>query len=374
MAVLTTKNYATLINDFSSAVQGSASALLNFVVGSILRAIGQAVASVAMWLQGIILQLLTVTRLASSSGTDVDSFLADFKLTRIPAVQAIGPVTFSRATPTIATAIPVGAVVVSGDGSQSFVVIADANNPAYSAGFNSYPLAVGISSINATVQAVNGGTGGNVSAGGISILQTGIPGVDTVSNPSSFTTGINQETDAAAKVRFQNYLSSLFNASEQALTFAIDAVNQNIQVQIVEQPLGFPNVLLYVDDGSGSISAALVSAASVAANRVRAAGISIGVVAATAVLATVSCNIVTAPGYVHNTVVGQVANNITAYINGIGLADTPADGALDYFGLSTVAKNTAGVLRVENLLLNGNSLDLVPGVGQTVKAGTVSVS
>lgn len=374
MAVLTTKNYATLISDFSAAVQGSASALLNFVVGSVLRAIGQAVVSVVMWLQGLILQLLTVTRLASSSGTDVDSFLADFGLTRIPAVQAIGFVTFSRFTPTTATAIPVGAVVTSGDGTQSFNVIADANNPAYSAGFNSYPLAVGISSVSVTVQAVNAGTGGNVSAGGISILQTGIPGVDTVSNPAAFTTGVNQEIDAAAKLRFVNYLASLFNASEQALTFAIDGVNQNIQVQIVEQPAGFPQVILYVDDGSGAISAALVNAASVAANGVRAAGISIGVLAASKLVANVSFNIVTAPGYIHTTVVGQAALAVTNYINGIGLADTPADSTLDYFGLATVAKNTAGVLRVENLLLNGNSLDLVPAVGQTIKAGTVAVS
>ena len=68
---LTTKNYSTLVNDQVAAIQGAASKLINFAVGTILRAIAQSNATVALWLQGLILQLLTVTRLASSLGTDV---------------------------------------------------------------------------------------------------------------------------------------------------------------------------------------------------------------------------------------------------------------------------------------------------------------
>lgn len=372
--ILNTKNYSTLVSDFAAAVQGSASTLLNFLVGSVLRAIGQSVASVVMWLQGLVLQLLTVTRLASSSGTDVDSFLSDFGFSRLPSVQAVGLVTFSRATPTIAASIPVGAIVASGDGSQQFAVIADPTNTAYNAGFNAYLLAVNVASVNVTVQAVNGGTGGNVSAGGISILQTGVAGVDTVTNGSPFTTGINAESDPAVKIRFVNYLASLFNASESALTFAIKSVNQNLQVQIVEQTFGSPAVLLYVDDGSGSIAGALVSAASVAANKVRAAGIIIGVLAASKLTANVSFVIATAPGYVHNTVVGQAALAVTSFINGIGLNDTPADSQLSYLQLASIAFGVPGVTDVTQLLLNGGNVDLVPASGQTIKAGTVTVS
>jgi hypothetical protein len=376
MTTLNTKNYSTLVSDFAAAVQGSASALLNFVAGTVLRALAQANASVVMWLQGLVLQLLTVARLATSTGSDVDSFLADFSAFggRLAAVKSTGQVTFSRATPTIATAVPVGAIVASGDGSQQFTVIADPTNVAYSSAFNNYPILVGISSVSVTVQAVNGGAGGNVSAGGISILQAGIAGVDTVSNASAFTNGLNAESDAAVKIRFQNWMGSLFNASESAITFAIQSVNQNLQVQIIEQPAGSPNVLIYVDDGSGAIAGSLVTAASTAANSVRAAGVSVGVVAASKVTANASMTITTAAGYVHATVVGQVGAAVAAYINGVGLQATPALSTVSYGAIFAAAFGVPGVTDVTNLLLNGGSLDIVPVAGQTIKTGTVSVS
>lgn len=371
MATILTKNFATLVNDQVAAVQSSATALLNFTVGSVLLALVRAVAAVALWLQGIVLGVLQSSRLATATGSDVDTFLADFQAFggRLPAVQASGIVNFFRTTPTIATVVPVGAIVASGDGTQTYTVIPDVTNPAYSQAFNNYPLAVGVPSVNVTVKTVTGGTGGNVSAGAISIMQTGILGVDGVTNPAAFTNGVAQESDDAVKARFQNWLPSLFNASEQAIVAAILGVNQNLQVTLLEQPAGAPNVLITVDDGSGATPVSLVNAASVAANAVRAAGISIGVQAATKLTANVSCNIATAAGYNHNTVVGQVALAMTTYINGVGLGNV-----VSYAFLSNAATSVAGVTDVTNLLLNGNILDLTPSQQQTYKAGTVAVA
>lgn len=368
---LTTKNYSTLVNDQVAAIQGAASTLLNFLVGSVLRAIAQANATVALWLQGLILQLLTVTRLATSLGSDVDSFLADFPAFggRLGAVKAQGAVTYFRATPTQATNIPVGAVVASGDGTQLYTVIADATNNAYVAASNGYPLAVNVSSVAVTVQAQVGGTGANMSAGGISIMQTGISGVDTVSNASPFANGVAAETDAAVKVRFQNYFASLSNATEAAITFAITSLNQNLQITIVEQPTGSPQVAVTVDDGSGAIPTALVNLAAAAANSVRAAGISVGVTAATKLLASLNMTITTAAGFVHATVVGQVALALTAYINGVGLGNP-----VSYAAVSAVAMAQAGVTDVTNFTLNSGVIDLVPLSTQTYKANTIAVS
>lgn len=369
MASLTTKNLSTLVSDQVAAIQSAASTLINFTVGSTLRAIVQAGSSVALWLQGLILQLLATTRLATSTGADVDSFLTDFNFFRLGAVQATGLVNYFRATPTIATAVPIGAIVASSDGTQTFSVVADPTNAAYSATFNSYPVAVGVASVLVTVKAVTGGTSANVSAGGISIMQTGVIGIDGVTNPSNFTTGVNAETDPAVKARFQNWMASLFNASESAILFAVASVNQNLQATIIEQPNGNPKVLVTVDDGSGAIPAALVNAASVAVNAVRAAGINVGVQAATKLTANVSANIATAAGYVHSTVVGQVALAMTAYINGVGLGNL-----VSYALLSAAATSVPGVTDVTNLLLNGLNLDLVPTAQQTYKSGTVSVA
>lgn len=368
---LTTKNYSTLVSDQVAAIQGAASTLINFVVGSVLRAIAQANATVALWLQGLILQLLTVTRLATSLGADVDSFLADFPAFggRLPAIQAQGLVTFARATTSIATVVPVGAVVASGDGTQLYTVIADLSNTAYSVGVSGYPIAIGISNVAATVQAQVGGVGANVSAGGISLLQTGISGVDTVTNAAPFANGFSAETDAAVKVRFQNYFAALSNGTENAITFAITSLNQNLQVTIVEQPLGSPQVAVTVDDGTGLISGALVAAALAAANNVRAAGISVGVTACTKLTANVNMTVTTATGYTHSTVVGLVALAVTAYINGVGLGNQ-----VNYTQLASVAYGVAGVTDVTGVTLNGSTADLVPTSAQTYKSGTVNVS
>ena len=64
-------------------------------------------ASQALWLQYLALLVLNVTRLATSSGSDCDSFGADFGFARLPPVAATGTVTFSRYTNTLAAFIPV---------------------------------------------------------------------------------------------------------------------------------------------------------------------------------------------------------------------------------------------------------------------------
>src|SRR4051794_26633430 len=111
MAQLITYTFSQIVSNIATAVQGSAKSLLNFTVGSVLRAIAEATASVVLWLQAIILQVLTLTRAATSVGTDLDSWMADFGLARLAAVAAAGQVTFARFTATMQAVVPVGANV-----------------------------------------------------------------------------------------------------------------------------------------------------------------------------------------------------------------------------------------------------------------------
>jgi phage-related protein len=122
MANLNTQSFGAIVSNFATAVQGSASTLIDFSVGSILLAIGEAMGGVALWLQGLILQVAALTRAATSSGTDLDSWLAQFGFAREAAVAAITQETFSRYTPTNSALIPVGANVTSSDGTVTFRV------------------------------------------------------------------------------------------------------------------------------------------------------------------------------------------------------------------------------------------------------------
>lgn len=93
---LSLRTFSTLVQNMAAAVQASAMQLLDLTVGSTLRAVIEANASIALWMQWLILQVLRITRAATSSGADLDSWMADLSVTRLPAIAATGIVTFSR--------------------------------------------------------------------------------------------------------------------------------------------------------------------------------------------------------------------------------------------------------------------------------------
>src|SRR5271168_1385912 len=122
---LNLKGFSQLVEDMGAALQSSASSLIDVSVGSIVRAIFEANASVVLWLQWLVLQVLQTTRASTSNGSDLDSWMADFGLTRLPAIPSTGIVTFSRFVNSLSATIPTGAVVKSTDGSLSFSVTED---------------------------------------------------------------------------------------------------------------------------------------------------------------------------------------------------------------------------------------------------------
>src|SRR5579875_239312 len=225
---LNLQDFPTLMRGMAAGVQGASSALIDLTVGSVLRAVLEANASLALWLQWLIVQVLSVTRATTSNGPDLDSWMADYGITRLPAVAATGSVTFARFTPGIAALVPVGTVVRSTDGSESFAVVADATNAAYSAASNGYLVAAAASAVNATVQAVTPGAAGNVQAGGITVLAAAIAGIDTVVNAGALTNGMDAESDTALRARFSSWAASLSRATPVAIRFAAAGVQQNV--------------------------------------------------------------------------------------------------------------------------------------------------
>ncbi len=179
---LSLQNFTTLVQNMAAAVQSAANQLLDLTVGSTLRAILEANASLALWLQWLILQVLQTTRAATSTGADLDTWMADFSLARLPAVPASGIVTFSRFTPLAPALVPVGAAVRTADGSQVFSVVASPASSSYSAEQNGYALGPGIAALDVPVVAQTAGAAGNVQVGAISLLSSALPGVDSVAN------------------------------------------------------------------------------------------------------------------------------------------------------------------------------------------------
>src|SRR5271163_3683267 len=120
MASLSTQNFTQIVQNTVAAIQAGSTQLLNLTVGSVLRAIVEANAALVLWLQGLVTYVLTLTRFATSVGSDADSWAADFDFTRLAAVAATGTVTFTRFTDTTQSVVPFGAQVQSADGTQTF--------------------------------------------------------------------------------------------------------------------------------------------------------------------------------------------------------------------------------------------------------------
>lgn len=372
---ISAKDFVTLVREQVTAIQGAATALVDLTIGSTLRAVVEATASVALWLQSLILQLLVITRASTSSGPDLDSWMADFGLTRISAVAAGGLVTFSRFTPTLGATVAVGALVQTRDGTQTFAVTQDATNAAYDPTQNAYVLAPGAATVTVAVIAQTAGTGGNVVAGAVNTIVQAMPGIDTVSNAVAFINGADAETDPALRTRFVAYINSLSKATKGAVLYAVLSLQQNVSASITEnyqrsglwQP-GYFYVI--VDDGTGNPSDTLVASAANAIESVRPLSVTYGVFKPNTLTANVAMVIATAVGYDHAATVALVTAAIQNYINGLGLG-----ASLSYTRLAQIAyASSDGVTNVTGVTLNGGTADLVVSSQQTIKSGTVQVT
>lgn len=363
---ITTKTQDDLVNGQVAAMQAASAGLLDFGVGSILRAFAQGVAAVATWLQAIVLQLTLLTRLATSVGADADSFVNDYGMTRLAAQAAKGQATFSRFSTTGTAVVPVGTIVETADGAQQFLVPADATNPAYSAPLAGFVMNAGTASVTVAVSAVTPGAGGNVTAGAITVITGAVPGVDTVSNAFALAGGMDAETDTALRTRFVQYINSRGAGTPAAVDYAVTSTQQGLDYELVEnydytgawRPGYF---YVVVDDGSGTPPSSLLTTIQANIQAVRSLTSLFGVFPP--VLETVNVAMT-----VHGITALQAQQALQAYINGVGL-----NGTVQYTRLSQVVFN-AGALTVSGVTLNGGTSDLVCTVQQRPVPGTLTIT
>lgn len=370
MPLLSLRSFQQTIQASAAAAQAAASQLLDLTVGSPLRAILEADASVALWMQWLILRVLQATRLSTSSGPDVDTFVQDFSLARLPAVAAVGQVTFSRYVTNGTALVPVGATVTTTDLTESFSVIADQQNGAYASAQNGYPLSAGQASVTATVQAITLGSGGNVGAGAISLISSSIQGVDTATNAAAFASGVDAETDQALKVRFQNYIASLSRATMAAVAYAVSQVQGGLTWFIAENSPSTGTFTVTVDDGSGAPPQALLDAIYAAVDKVRPVGSTFTVQPPVVTVVTVDATITAAAGFQKPQMLGPIVAAVTDYIDALPIGTTVSYSRI----ISVIYAAVTGLSNVTAVTLNGGTTDIAIGPGGVAKAGVVTIS
>ncbi len=357
------QSFSALVGAAASAVQGTARGLLDLTAGSTLRAMLEASASIGLWVQYLVAQVLQTTRAATSAGADLDTWVGDFALARLPAVAAQGSVTFARYASGPAITIPAGTLLRSADGALSFTTTADAT------------MASGALSVSVAAVAVTPGAAGNVQAASITLIAAVLPGVDTVSNPAAFQGGIDAESDAALRARFGLFLDSRSRATSAAIAFAVAGVQQGLRHALQENMAADGSPLIggftvTVDDGSGSPSASLLAAVGTAIEAVRPIGTIYAVRAPALVPIAAALWVDVAPGANGGAARDAVAAAVTAYIDGLGLGEAVVWSRL--FPAAYAA--SPDITRVSAATLNGGMVDVAIGPASVATIASVSVS
>lgn len=140
-------------------------------------------------------QLLTYTYdIDSKTDADLDAFCQLFGIARLPAKRASGTITFTRgAENTDAIVfIPINFQITSStDTGIIFQTVTGAT------------MDVGVTSVTVPIQAVDAGPSGNIGPNLINNMSSPIQGVASVTNVSSTSGGMDQETDSALRARWK---------------------------------------------------------------------------------------------------------------------------------------------------------------------------
>lgn len=375
MAALRVQSFRRLVRGMAQAMQGAAGRTLDFTAGSVARAWIEAVAGVVLWLQWLILETLRQARAATCVGRELDSWMADYGLARLPAVSASGDVVLSRAVAGRAAFIPEGATVKTSDGTLTFYVTADEARAGWQAEPRGYLLPAPGLSLAVPVRCVTAGSAGNAQVGTLTMLTTPLAGLDAATNPAPFANGEDSESDDALRSRFVDYINSLSRATRAAVTYAARGVEQGLSVHVAENvdtAGGWApgNFVVTVDDGTGNPPPALLERVRAAVDPVRGLTTTFSVRGPAAVGANVSLTLAVAGGGDKAGAIKRAADAIAGHVDSLGVGAPLLYGRL--FALAYGAD--ASISGVTGLLVNGGTSDIGGGATQTVRLASLSVT
>lgn len=386
MADPVTKTFDTIVQGEAAAVQARGTGLVDFSVGSIVRASLEAVSGVVLWLQGLILVLLAATRLSTSpTDADADSFVADFGAAPLPgdpvlfqrlgAQAASGHVTFTRLSTSGTAIILPGATVSSLDGSQQYAVSLDTTLGSYNSGLGGYVMAATVGSLILPVEALVAGSAGNAVAGAINTITSAIPGVDAVTNAAGFTNGFDKEQTPAMLVRWRQLFQALRHGTPAALAFAVTSLQRGVTAQVIENvhfdgtaEKGYSYLL--VDDGTGFPSSDLLTAAGAAVDAVHAAGTSFNIYAPSVLAIDVVAALVTNPNAVHADVVAGALGALSAFLDTLPISSNVYWSRI----WQVLHDSSPDIVEVTGLTVNTGTVDIAMTVNQVAKAGTLAIT
>lgn len=274
--------------------------LTDFEEGSILDSLAGGYSVGAQEIIRLILNRFSKTFFNTANGPEVTGGPDDLQtlavdhfgdsFSRPEAAKAVGTVTFSRPTTGAGAVSILAGTIVKTD--------KDANGEEQRFQTLSDVTLTGLT-IDASVEAIEAGTAGNVGAGTVINLETSLTDdTVTVSNASAFAGGSETSTDAEYREFIRNQVEVIRGATKASIEAAalnvagIETATAIETLQaVIEWDVGgsmtigeffrIPRVKLYVADVNGTASSALIDNVETAVALVRACGVFVEVLAAT---------------------------------------------------------------------------------------------
>ena len=368
------QSFETLVKNQVTAIQAASNAYIDFNEGTVELALVQAQAAMGIWLEYIFNAVLSLARAQTSTGADLDTWMAQFQFYRLSGSPSTGNCTFSRTVTTGAAQVNVGVRVSTADFSANFMVVPDVTNPNYNSGAQAYIVPVGQTSVEAKVICLVAGSTGNVSADTITVFTSPVLGISSVNNPLPFVNGKNPEDDAAFRARFVLYINSLSRAVLLAYNNALAAIPEIVRYNIVEnktfdgaQRDGM--VYVVIDDGTGSPTPALLARVNAAIQAIRGLAIYNAVYPAVATAVNISVNLTINNVLTEATIIQMVTDTIVKYVNFY-----PFKTVMPYSKFfELIYDTTPNILNVSNLTVNGGTADLAGGDNIGYITGTINI-
>ncbi len=345
----------------------------DFSEGSVDLALVEGASSSLLFLQAAVVQVLLLTRAATSNGTDLDSFFADFGFNREQSTASTGVGQIARSNNTTVLTIPADgtATVLNNDGTQTYTVTPNTTLTYYDIASNTYIIPIGTSTASIGLTAVTAGSIANQAVGAVLLTGANMGGVDTITVLSGLNNGEDTELDAAYRARFITYLAGLARGTLPAIESAIEDTQQGIQYTIAnnQDTVGNfepGNFVVTIDDGSGAPPDSLIAAVDASVQNYAPNTVSFSVRGPTVLPLTISYVATLAPptGTSVATIDAQLRASTLAYVNSQALGKTPFSVALL---TSEIVNSSPYVTNVTQLTVNGGTSDIALLENQVVK-------
>ncbi len=257
ITVVSPPNTYQVAFDMMAAMAAQSGVVTDYNVGSQVSSLYEALGS-PIEMQGTIGQALAFQALVYSA-------MSIFKIYPIGAIAANGSVTFSTGTGSSPPPAPYNITIPQG-------TIVQTNSGTQYQTTSTVILLAGQTSISATVTAINPGVTGNTGANTITNIPSSLPYFLFVTNPSALTNGENAEQPSQTLGRFIAKINSLGLATPVSIANAVIGVSvsgttETVMYSTVYEPwiatgsvTGQAGYYVYVDNGSGNASTALLDA------------------------------------------------------------------------------------------------------------------